>query len=70
MSHRKYETVGPYPETMRDFVHQYRPTADEEYRYRRFSEQPKMISGNTALVCLTFFTGGLVGSVITLIFGG
>jgi hypothetical protein len=63
---RKYETVGP----MCDFVREFHPTADQEYANRRFSEQPTMISGNTALVCLTFFTGGLVGSVITLFFGG
>lgn len=63
---RKYETVGP----MCDFVREFHPTADQEYANRRVSEQPSLMGGNTALVCLTFFTGGLCGSVITLFFGG
>jgi uncharacterized membrane protein YoaK (UPF0700 family) len=69
MSHRKYETVGPYASPMRDFVREFHPTADQEYANRRFSEQPTMMSVQTATICLTFFVGGLCGAVITLFFG-
>jgi hypothetical protein len=52
--HRKYETVGP----MCDFVREFHPTADQEYANRRFSEQPTLVSVQHGTACLTFFTAG------------
>lgn len=48
---------------MKDYVRQYRPSADQEYRYR----QHDRTSGVFGLLPATFLIGSLMGASITLV---
>ena len=48
---------------MKDYVRQYRPTAEEEYKYRASDRA----TGVFGLIPATFIVGGMMGASITLI---
>ena len=50
----------------RDFVRQFRPTADQEWANRRHSEQPATMAHSAMVVCVTFIAGVLLGATIVL----
>ena len=48
---------------MKDYVRQYRPTAEEEYKYRASDRA----TGVFGLIPATFVVGGMMGASITLV---
>ena len=48
---------------MKDYVRQYRPTADQEYKYRASDRA----TGVFGLLPATFLVGSMLGASITLI---
>ena len=48
---------------MKDYVRQYRPTADQEYKYRASDRE----TGVFGLIPATFLVGSMMGASVTLI---